>query len=127
MMEILKKYTPKHYNSYLSIVNKIIGDYVDLHKWIKSLGTNDLLVWLKSIANIENNNNTFFEESSIVITLVIKMFCLELDVDHVNITNREIRKLILRLKFALKTELAYRKNVLDKTPTYTILKDIKED
>ena len=123
-MEFLNKYTPKHYKSYVSIVSKIIGNHNDLHKWVKSLGTNDILVWLKSIAHLENNSVGFFEECSIITTLCIRLFILELDIEDAKLKDKEIIKLIQRVKSALKTELAYRKEVLDKTPIFTILKDI---
>lgn len=126
-MEFLKKYTPKHYKSYLSIIAKIIGDHTDIHKWVKSLGTNDILIWLKSIAHLENNSVGCFEECSIVISLVIKLFCMELDIEDAKLSNKEITKFVQRFKTALRTELAYRKEVIDKTPIFTILKDVKGD
>ena len=125
-MEFLKKYDPKHYKIYLPIVNKVIGDHTDLHRWIKSLGTNDILIWLKSIALLEQESHAFFEECTILVTLVIRLFCLELDIDYVELKNAEITKFLERLKSSLKKELAYRKDVIDTTPTFTLLKDIED-
>lgn len=126
-MEFISKYSPKHYISYVTIANKIIGEYTDFHKWVKSLSTNDILIWLKSIAHVEHNTIGFFEESNIVVTLIIRFFCLELDIESAKLTNDEIIKLIQRVKKSLRTELAYRKNKIGETPIYSILKDIKED
>ena len=117
-MEFITKYTPKHYKSYVSVADKIVDKHTDLHKWVKSLGTKDILIWLKSIAHLENNSLGFFEESSIVITLVIRLFCLELDIESAQLTNKEITKLIQRVKYSLRTELAYLKETLEKTPLY---------
>lgn len=123
MIEYLKTYNPKHYDYFLPVVNKIIGDKLDIHKFIKSLGTNDILIWLKSISHIKKNNLGFFEESCVLTTLVIRLFVLELDIEDVKLTNKEIMKLIERFETSLKIELAYRKDTLDSTPTYTIIKD----
>ena len=125
-MEFITKYTPKHYKSYVSVADKIVDKHTDLHKWVKSLGIKDILIWLKSIAHLENNSLGFFEESSIVITLVIRLFCLELDIESAQLTNKEITKLIQRVKYSLRTELAYRKDTLEKTPVFSILKDMED-
>ncbi len=126
-MEFLNKYNPKHYNAYLSIIGKIIGKHTDLHSWIKSLATNDILVWLNSFYHLHHNNEKFFEECTILTTLTIRLFALELDIQHVELKNKEIEKLLLRVKRALSTELAYRKDVIETTPKYTIIKDMEED
>jgi hypothetical protein len=123
MVEILKKYKPKHYDYFIPIINKIIGDYLDVHKYIKSLGTEEILAWLKSVKHIEQKNMAFFEECGILITLVIRLFILELDIEDVKLTNNDIIKLIERFDKSLKTEIAYRKDALDSTPKYTIIKD----
>jgi len=123
MKEFLKKYTPKHYKHYQSIVDKRIGNEGNLNKFVKGLGTPDILVWLKSISLMEEKHSSFFEEGCILTTFVIRILCLELDVEIVELKNSEIIKLIERFEKALKLELAYRKDVIDSTPNFTILKD----
>jgi len=124
MREFLKKYNPKHYKYYLSIVNNRIGKNGNLNTFIKSLGTSDILVWLKSISLIRESYVSFFEESCILVTFVIRMFCVELDIETVELKDSEIIKLIERFEKALKMELGYRKDVLGKPPKFSILKDI---
>lgn len=123
MKDFLKKYDPKHYKHYLYIINKKIGEYQNVHKYIKSLGTQDILFWLKSLDIIEEKSISFFEQCTVLVTLVIRLFILELDIEDVQLTNKEIIKLIKRYRKALKIELSYRKDVIDTTPTYTLLKD----
>ena len=123
MNEFLKKYNLKHYKYYLSIVDKRIGEHDDLHKFIKSLGTHDILVWLKSLALAKEEPIAFFEESCILLTLVIRLFCMELDIKEVQLSNKEIIKLLERFEKALKTELAFRKEVIKNHPKYSIIKD----
>ena len=126
-MEFLKKYNPKHYKAYVSIISKIVGNHTELHSWIKSLGTSDILVWLKSLHYLIEDNARYFEECAILVTLAIRLFALELDIEHIELKNKEIEKLLLRIKKALTTELAYRKEVIEKTPKYTIIKDMEEN
>lgn len=123
-MNFLKKYNPKHYQAFLSVVTNIIGDNEDLHTWVKNLGMNDILVWLKSIQHVNENNNRYFEESCILTTLVIKLFSLELDIEDVELKNSEIEKLINRTKKVLLKEVSYRNDVIEKPERYSILKDI---
>jgi hypothetical protein len=123
MIEFLKKYAPKHYNHYLPVIINKIGEQRDIHKFIKNLGSNDILIWLKAVSVLEKNSISHFEESTIVITLVIRLFILELDITDAKLTNKEIIKLVKRFKKSLTTELAYRKDIITKTPKYSILKD----
>ena len=123
MKEFLKKYTPNHYKHYQPIVKKRIGNDGNLNKFVKGLGTPDVLVWLKSISLAEEKHSSFFEESCILTTFVIQLFCLELDIESVQLKDREIIKLVERFEKALKFELAYRKDVINNTPKYTIIKD----
>ena len=125
IMEFLNKFNQKHYKNYLSIVNKTLGNYNNVHTWVKSLGTADILLWLKMITFFEKNNAAFFNESSTIVTITIRLFILELDVEDAKLTNKEIKQLVTRLQKVLATELAYRKDIINKTPKYTILKDVE--
>lgn len=122
-MDFLKKYNSKHYKHYLPIIDKKIGMYQNIHLFIKSLGTNDILFWLKYVALIEEKNVPFFEECTVLVTLVIRLFILELDIEDVQLSNNEIIKLLKRFKKSLKIELSYRKDIIETTPKYTIIKD----
>lgn len=122
-MEFLNKYSPKHYKSYLSSINKILGNHNNVHTWVKSLGTTGILSWLKMITFFEKNNIALFHESSTVVTITIRLFILELDVKDAKLTNKEIKQLVNRFQKVLATELAYRKDIINKTPKFTILKD----
>ena len=72
-MKFLEKYNPKHYKAFLSIIAKIIGKHKELHTWVKSLGTNDILVWLKAFQHLKEDNGKFFEESSIFLFKIFKL------------------------------------------------------
>lgn len=123
-MEFLKIYKPKHYDYFLPIAEKIINKKDDLNSWIRSLDTEVISIWLKTYKHLEKNNTTFFEESAIFVTVIIRLFMIELDVnDDIKLSNKEIIKLINRFNFALKTELVYRKDMIKKTPKYSIIQD----
>ena len=67
------------------------------------------------------------EESFVFITLVIRLFILELDIEEnkIKLTNNEIVKLLLRFEHSIKTEYAYRTNVIDDRDKHTLLVDVE--
>jgi hypothetical protein len=109
-MEIIKKYKPKHYDTFLPVVNKMLGDNNNLHEWVKNLENRDIIVWLICIEHCEKEMMVFFHEIAILLTLVIRLVCIELDVETINLKNKEIKELIFRLKSVLQTELKFRNN-----------------
>jgi len=123
-MEFLKKYNPQHYTYYLSKVEKIIDNHTDLNKWVKHLGTDDLLVWSKVYNHFNLNTPEFYEESALLITLVIRLFMLELDVENrLKLNNQQIKKLLVRFQYAIEMEYAIRKAEKKVNIKYSLIKD----
>ena len=128
-MDFLKKYKPKHYNNYLHIVDKEIDKLKNknVHFWLKSLKDKDIFVLNKTVKNIITNNSLYFEESTILMTFLIRLFMLELqiDVDSISLSNKELKKIIKRFFLIINKEMNIRKNFEnDNNDVYTLIKDI---
>ena len=125
-MEIVKKYKPTHYTTYLPKIEKIIGKHTNIGTWVKSMGMSEILIWTQILEYLKTNNYQYFEPTSKLITLLIKFFMLELDVDEDNIklTNTQLYSLIDRFEHIIKCEYAYRNDTKDKRIEYTLLKDV---
>lgn len=131
-MRFLKKYTPLHYKMYLDNVdyylnkNKKYND--DINMWIKELDNSHLIFLSKSMSYLLNNSRLFFEESAIIMTLIIKLFMIELDLEtqEIKLTINDLKKLILRFDKILKFELQLRMNKSTeyRNIIYTLVKDI---
>ena len=68
----------------------------------------------------------YFEESCKLITVLIRLFILELDVDTdtIKLSNNQIISLINRFEHIIKWEYSYRNDIKDERIEYTLLKDV---
>ena len=129
-MEILKLYTDKNYDNCIKRIAKakLLPENInDLNDFIENQATGKLRVWIKITDLTLADNINYRSESNLLITLLIRLFARELDVEEVNLSNKEIIKLLRRFSKAIKYEYAYRGGLIDKKPKYyTILRDIKK-
>jgi len=123
-MKFLIKYNSHHYSFYLTLAEKIIDNHTDLNKWVKDLGTDDLLIWSKTYNHLMNNESAFYQESALLVTLVIRLFILELDVDNqIELSNYQIKKLLKRFQYAIEMEYAIRKSEKNVKIKYSLITD----
>lgn len=125
-MEFLKKYKPKHYSNYIDRVDKYIKTHKSIHSMVKSLGLKDIEYLIKSVKFVYSNNPIYFEESAILITILIRMFILELDIDEhqIELKDSDIMKLIYRFDGIIKNEYAVRKEIIEPSEKkYSLLID----
>lgn len=123
-MKFIKKYDPKHYNYYLDKIMVFIGKHKDINSWIKSLSDAEVIIWSCNIKLLEDNCDEYYEEASQLITLVIKFFMIELDINDQNIElkNSKIKDLIKKFKHNLYREYSNRNNIHEyKEEEYTLL------
>lgn len=124
-VEFIKRYSPKHYTFYLNVAEKHIGDCNSINQWIKTLDDIELTIWVCNFFTFEHNNDNYYEENSILLTIIIRFFILELDIDHNDILlkNSEIKKITLKCKHILYREYSNRNNI-DKylNEEYSLLK-----
>lgn len=123
-MEIIKDYKTEHYNTNIEVVDNIIGDHNDMHGLIKSLNDKTLLIWLRACNIMVKNNRKYFSETTTMLTLTIRMFLRELDVDEeISLNNKQIQKIFDRFHRILKSEFVVRHTIKESTEIYTLLKD----
>ena len=124
-MELLKKYAIINYDNNIKRLKKIIVNGIgELNDFIKNQSTSRLRVWIKMVDYTLADNQNYKTESYLLITLVIKLFTMELDVENVSLKNSEIMKLLKRFSKSIKFEYAYRSELINKKPKYyTLLKD----
>lgn len=123
-MEIIKDYKTEHYNSNIEVADAIIGDHNDIHTLIKSLNDKTLLIWLRSCNILVKNNKKYFSETTTMLTLTIRMFLRELDVDEdIVLNNDQIQKIFNRFYSIIKKEFVLRHTKKSSTEIYTLLKD----
>jgi len=94
-MEILKLYTDKNYDNCIKRIEKakLLPDNInDLNDFITNQATGKLRVWIKVTDFTIADNINYRSESNLLITLLIRLFARELDVDEVNLSNKEIIK-----------------------------------
>ena len=125
-MELLKKYEIKNYDNNIKKLKTILTDNIhDIDDFIKQQPTGKLRIWIKITDYTIADNQNYRSESYLLITMVIKLFSLELDVENVSLSNSEIIKLLKRFSKVIKFEYAYRNTLIKKRPKYyTLLKDI---
>jgi hypothetical protein len=113
-MKFIEKFNQRHYGVYLEKIDKYIGKHKSINTWIKSLDDFDLIIWLNLIRIIENNNDEYYEEYSILLTIVINFFILELDIDqNIKLKNSFILKLFKNFKYSLYREYSNRNHIMD--------------
>ena len=125
-MNYIVDYQPTHYKFYLKKCEKILDNSNDIDTWIKTISLKHNIVWIKAIKNLKKNVSNFNEESSILITLVICLFMLELDIENneIKLSNTEIKKLLLRFEQIVRLEYGYKRELLPREGhKHTLLKD----
>ena len=133
-MEFLNKYEPKHYSNYIEVVdNYFCKNYMNkdsFNDWVKSLKERDIITLNKTMNFMIKNDEKYFEECAKLLTLIIRLFMLELDRNYnsIQLNNKEIKKIVYRFKKIIQTELVFRKTntILDlKEPKpYSLLSDM---
>ena len=87
-MELLKKYAIINYDNNIKRLKKIIVNGIgELNDFIKNQSTSRLRVWIKMVDYTLADNQNYKTESYLLITLVIKLFTMELDVENVSLKN----------------------------------------
>lgn len=126
-MEIIRKYKVSHYSYYLPKIEKVIGNHTNIETWVKDMGMSDILIWLQALGYLKQNSYQYFEQASKVITLLIRFFMVELDIEenYISLTNSQLDALVRRFDHILKTEYAYRNEIRKERTEYTLLKDVK--
>lgn len=123
-MEIIKKYQTEHYNNNIEIADTIIGEHDDINSLIKSLNDKTLLIWLRACNIMVKNNKKYFSETTTMLTLSIRMFLRELDVDEgIALNNKQIQKIFERFHLIIKKEFVVRHMKRTSEEEYTLLKD----
>lgn len=123
-MEFIKKYTPSHYNHFLKKSEGFISEYKSIDRWVRTRNDSTIIKWIRTINLFENNNDEYFEEMSILLTMIIRFFMIELDNDYnqIRLKNKEIKKISKHFKHIIYSEYAYRNGISDiKTLKYTLL------
>ena len=112
-MKFIKNYNSHHYTYYFKKIEQLIDKNKDINEWIKSLKDDKLNYWIYVIMSFEKNNTEYYEEISILITIVIRLFILELEIDgdQIKLKNSEIKKLVDKLKHSLYVEYSNRNKI----------------
>jgi hypothetical protein len=128
-MELLKVYKTKQYNNNIKKLKAILVDGInEVNDFLRQQPLNKLRIWVKITDYTIADNPNYKSESFLLITLVIRLFAMELDVDNVSLKNSEIVKLLIRFSKILKIEYSYRAEVINKKPKhYTLLKDVTKE
>ncbi len=92
-MNFIKNYNSRHYGYFLKKIKFLMEKNIDVNKWIKSLNDNKLKYWIYVIMSFENNNSDHYEEISILLTTIIRLFILELEIDtnQIKLKNIDIK------------------------------------
>lgn len=125
-MTSIKYYNSDHYDFFLEKANILIKNYNDVDSWVRNLTDEELVVWLKTLKKLKKNDLEYFQETSIFLTVIIRLFILELDVQtKIKLTNNQILRIIKRFEYVISMEYGYRKRYFNGTNKYTLLKDLK--
>jgi hypothetical protein len=123
-MKILSLYQPTHYNFYVKKINRKIGKSKDIYQWIKKQSANDLKYWARISTISERDSKYYYEECFKYITIAIRLFIIELEVEeNIQLNNSEIEKILKRFKHCIYSELKYKNNKLKKRNQYSLIKD----
>lgn len=137
MKDFLKKYSPKKYEESIPAVELYIRDDnnaydMSLDDWISNLTNKDIIALNKTMNYLVSNDSKYFEEVCVMVTMIIRLFMIELDLGKqgVKLTNIQIMKIIKRFMKILTIEMQRRMDMDEKIKKgedlhYTLLKDIK--
>ena len=123
-MEFIKKYTPSHYNHFLKKSEGFIDGYKSIDKWVRTRNDSTITKWIRTINLFETNNDEYFEEMSVLLTLIIKFFMIELDIDEdqIKLKNSDIKKIAKNFKHIIYLEYSFRNGISDiKKLKYSLL------
>ena len=125
-MDIIKKYKPEHYEFFQKKIEIILSGHKNIDSWVCELKSYEIIFWIKILRDLFDNNPYFIEEYYITITLIIKLFMLELDVETktIKLKNNEIKKLIKRFYKIICSEYLHKTKVKvkDSNSEFTLLK-----
>lgn len=125
-MKFVSRYKPSHYEFFLKTANKLIGNHTDIDSWVKSYTTEQLKVVLRVIDYLKIGNKLYLEECSKFITVSIRLFILELDLDteSVSLDDDKIINIVNRMETIIKSEYAYKSGFIKYIDrNYTLLSD----
>lgn len=125
-MEFIKYFNQSHYQYYHEIIGDFIDDDDSINQWVKNtLNDDELIIWINLIKLGEMNNYEYYEELSILLTILINFFIIELDVNvnEIKLKNSEIKKLFFRFKHIIYIEYSNRNKLINnKDVEYILLK-----
>ena len=112
-MGFVKKFNQKHYKVYLEKIEEFINGFSNIDEWIKNFGNKELENWIRVIHLYEANSDEYYEEFSILLTILIKFFIIELDIEDngIKLKDSQIEKMIFNFKYALYREYSNRYDV----------------
>lgn len=124
-MEFIKNFNQSHYTHYLPIALEIIGNIDSFNKWLKTISNFELEIFIFVIDTIEKNDDEYYEEMAITLTILIHYFIVELDTKYnkIKLSNEYIKKILNRFKYMIYREYSNRNKIVDiKIEEYNLLK-----
>ena len=128
-MRFIKKFSQKHYKVYLDTIGKYVDPYPSINEWVKSFSEKELDIWIGVVNLFEKDDEKeyeeYYEEYSIMLTILIKYFIIELDIEEDSITlkNSQLKKLVLNFKYILYREYSNRNEIMEyMNEEYVLLK-----
>lgn len=112
-MKNLNKYKLKDYYYYEDHANHLLNSCYDLNSWLEKKTIKELEIWMMMLIYINDNEILFLEESKISLTLIIKLYILEMDIDLniLKIDNKTKKKLIDIFEHRLISFYSKKKNI----------------
>jgi hypothetical protein len=104
-MDVIKSFNSNHYSHFLDEANDLIANHKDIDTWIRCLSKEEINIYIRTIKHLKSNNLKYIEECSILLTIIIRFFFLELDYDdEISITTKQIKNLVNKFEKAIETE-----------------------
>jgi hypothetical protein len=128
-MKILTEYNNNHFNYYFNKIDLFNENGLEINSWIKLLNNRELFFWIKICLFIKNSSTLHLHINIKAITFVLKMFLIELDINLSLVTsfNDDYKHIIInRFYKILLYEYSYRRKLINKKITYTLLKNINQ-
>lgn len=124
-MRFIKKFDQNHYKVYLSKINLYVRDMITIDEYVKSLSDRELKIWIALIEIFEFDDKEYYEEMSMLLTIIIRFFIIELNVDlnKIELKNSQINKIFLNFKYIIYREYSNRNNISNyKKEVYYLLR-----
>ena len=114
-MRFVKTFDQRHYKVYLGKIDDFTNGYTNVNNWVKNFGDQELNVWIQLINLLEEDSKEYYEEFSILLTILIKFFIIELDIEEegVKLKNSQLEKIIMDFKYILYREYSNRNGIED--------------